>query len=238
MYKEGDYFSNPNRHDEDAPYKVESLFRVINNFHKKNKIVIKSYADVGCGSGRIVKLLSQKLIENGSTLEKIRGYDISPHVENIKDEKITFKFADYTKDPEKFDLVTLNDVFEHVVNPQLFLNSVGKKSKYILMHIPIEDSLIVNLRGLQKKKIQNPGHLLFLNINSALNLITLSGLQLIDYDWSYDSIYSPSNRTSILQKISFPFKVITIKINPYLYSVIFGLSLVVLAKGYNNENDI
>ena len=99
------------------------------------------------------------------------------------------------------------------------------------MHIPLEDSFLVNYRNLQNKKIKDPGHIIFLNKNSALNLITFAGLQLVAFDWSYATINAPSNRASMLQKVIFPLKKIVIKINPYLYSKIFGFSLVVLAKG-------
>ena len=234
MYVEGDYFSNPIRHDEDATYKAKALFNVIEKYINNNPLIITSYADIGCGSGKIVKLLSDKLININHPLDKIYGYDVSPHVNNLKDEKIIYKHADFLNESSTFDLVTLNDVFEHVPDPISFLKNIGSKSKYVLMHIPLEDSFLVNYRNLQNKKIKDPGHLIFLNKNSALNLISFAGMQIVEYDWSYATINAPSNRTTILQKIIFPLKKIVIKINPYLYSKIFGFSLVVLAKGSIN----
>jgi hypothetical protein len=140
-------------------------------------------------------------------------------------------FQDFTKSNEKFDLVTLNDVFEHVPMPISFLTEVGKRAKYIVMHIPLEDCLSVNIRNLQKNKIKNPGHLVFLNINSAINLITHSGLKIVDYEYSLESIHAPSNNNTLLQKIAYPFKYVLLKVNPYLFSKIFGISLIVIAKG-------
>lgn len=231
MYTDGNYFKDTNRHVEDTKYKVESIKKILFKYLDKNGIQLYSYADVGCGSGEIVKLLGKELRQNFQTLKIIKGFDISPHIEKLNDKIVEFSFQDFTKLNESFDLITLNDVFEHVANPILFLAEVGKRSKYIVMHIPLEDCLSVNIRNLQERKIKNPGHLIFLNINSAINLITFSGLKILDYEYSVDSINAPSNNKTILQKIAYPVKAILLKLNPYLFSKIFGISLIVLAKG-------
>ncbi|MFE3846710.1 class I SAM-dependent methyltransferase [Flavobacterium sp. LB3P45] len=231
MYKEGTYFQDPNRHSEDAIYKVEAIKKILFSYLKKNNIQLSSYADVGCGSGEIIKLLGKELKLNFQTLEVLKGFDVAPHVEKLEDDHVDFLWQDFTKSNEKFDLVTLNDVFEHVVNPISFLTEVGKRAKYVVMHIPLEDCLSVNVRNLQKRKIVDPGHLIFLNINSAINLITFSGLKIVDYQYSVESINAPSNNLTILQKIAYPFKYILLKSNPYLYSRIFGISLIIIAEG-------
>jgi SAM-dependent methyltransferase len=231
MYTEGSYFQDPNRHSEDANYKVEAIKKILFSYLKENSIQLSSYADIGCGSGEIIKLLAKELKFHSQALHVLKGFDVSPHVKKLKDEHIEFLFEDFTKSNEKFDLVTLNDVFEHVPNPINFLTEVGKKAKWIVMHIPLEDCLSVNIRNLQKKKITNPGHLVFLNINSAINLITYSGLKIVDYEYSFESINAPSNNTTLLQKIAYPFKYVLLKANPYLFSRIFGISLIVIAEG-------
>lgn len=237
MYKEGTYFLDPNRHSEDAAYKVEAIKKVLFRYLKGNSIELSSYADVGCGSGEIIKLLGKDLKLNFQTLQVLKGFDVSPHVVKLKDDHVDFLYGDFTKSNEKFDLVTLNDVFEHVTSPISFLTEVGKRARYVVMHIPLEDCLSVNIRNLQKRKIANPGHLVFLNINSAINLITYSGLKIVDYEYSIESISAPSNNFTILQKIVYPLKFILLKANPYLFSRIFGISLIVIAEGidYNHE---
>lgn len=233
IYSEGTYFKDPNRHIEDTELKVIALKKIIFPFLLENNVKITTYADIGCGSGEIVKLLGKEMKKKFSSLESVRGYDISPHVSKLKSNDVTFCFQDFTKSDDYFDIVTLNDVFEHVVNPARFLKEVGKRAKYVAMHIPLEDCFSVNYRNFQRKKIKNPGHLIFLNINSAINLITFSGLKIVDYGYSFESINSPYNRKSFLQKIVYPFKFVLLKFNPYLYSKIFGNSLIVLAKGIN-----
>ena len=104
------------------------------------------------------------------------------------------------------------------------------------MHIPLEDCLMVNFRNLQRKKLKNPGHLVYLNINTALNLITNSGLLVLDYQYSLKSISAPSNLKSSPQKILYPLKWVISRISPFIYSRLFGISLLVLAKG--NRKDV
>jgi SAM-dependent methyltransferase len=231
MYTEGVYFQDPNRHSEDAKYKVKAIKEILFKYLDDNCIQLSSYADVGCGSGEIIKLLGKELKLNYQSLCVLKGFDVSPHVKKLNDTTIEFVFQDFTKLNEKFDLVTLNDVFEHVPMPVSFLTEVGKRAKYIVMHIPLEDCLSVNIRNLQKNKIKNPGHLVFLNINSAINLITHSGLKIVDYEYSLESIHAPSNNNTILQKIAYPFKYVLLKVNPYLFSKIFGISLIIIAEG-------
>lgn len=231
MYTEGNYFKDPSRHTEDSGYKVSAIKKVLFKYLKDNNIKLKSYADVGCGSGEIIKRLGKELKQEFNSIETLKGFDISPHVEKLNDDLVDFCFEDFTKTKEKFDLVTLNDVFEHIPNPTLFLSEVGLRAKYVVMHIPLEDCLSVTIRNLQKAKIKNPGHLIFLNINSALNLITFSGLSIVSYEYSKESLKAPSNNKTILQKIAYPIKAILLSINPYIYSKIFGISIIVIAKG-------
>ncbi|MFI1772208.1 methyltransferase domain-containing protein [Thalassobellus citreus] len=231
MYSEGTYFKDPSRHTEDSRYKAGALKKILIKYLSHNSFKLTSYADVGCGSGEVIKVLGKELKHKFNTLKTLKGFDISPHVKNLEDDIITFSCEDFIKSNEKFDLVTLNDVFEHIPNPISFLTKVGERAKLVVMHIPLENCFSINIRNLQKNKIKNPGHLVFLDINSAINLITYSGLQIIDYEYSKGAIKAPSNNKTFLQKATYPFKAILLRLNPYVFSKFFGISLIVIAKG-------
>lgn len=233
MYKEGVYFTDITRHQEDTDCKVKAISRLLFPILSQHKIPIYSYADVGCGSGGVVKAMKEKLGVEGFQVKNIQGFDISPHVAQLKEEGIVFKTADFTTEGELMDLVTLTDVFEHVPDPVSFIKGIAKNARIIAFHIPLDDCLSVNFRNLQRAKIKNPGHLIFLNTNSALNLITQSGLKILDYDYSLETLSAPSNNETILQKISSPIKLLISKVSPWLLAKIFGFSLVVIAE---NEN--
>ena len=233
MYKEGVYFSDITRHQEDSDYKVRAISRLLFPILSFQKIPVGSYADVGCGSGGVIKAMKAQLDGLGFQTKKIEGFDISPHVDRLEQEGIVFKMADFATEGEVMDLVTLTDVFEHVTDPVNFISSVSKKARIIAFHIPLDDCLSVNFRNLQRAKIKNPGHLIFLNTNSALNMITQSGLKILDYDYSLETLSAPSNNETLLQKIAAPFKLLICKISPWMLAKIFGFSLVVIAE---NEN--
>lgn len=233
MYKEGVYFSDITRHQEDSDFKVKAISRLLFPILSYHKIPIDSYSDVGCGSGGVIKAMKEQLRAAGFQTKNIQGFDISPHVAQLKEEGIVFKMADFTTEGELMDLVTLTDVFEHVTDPVNFIAGIAKKARIIAFHIPLDDCLSVNFRNLQRAKIKNPGHLIFLNTNSALNLITQSGLKILDYDYSIETLSAPSNNGTTLQKIASPVKLLISKISPWLLAKIFGFSLVVIAK---NEN--
>ncbi len=230
MYKEGTYFSDTKRHLEDSDFKVNAILRILDPVLIKNNLKINSYADVGCGAGGVLLGISEAFAKNGNNLKEVKGYDVSPHVKDMKVENVVFEHGDFVEIGTNTDLITLTDVFEHVPDPVNFIKNVSKKGKIIAFHIPLDDCLSVNLRNLQRQKIQNPGHLIFLNVNSALNMITMAGLQILDYDFSKETIKAPSNNETLLQKLFTPIKRLMVALNPWLYSKIFGFSLVVVAK--------
>lgn len=230
MYKEGTYFSDTKRHLEDSDFKVNAILRILDPVLNKNNLKINSYADVGCGAGGVLLGISEAFAKNGNILKEVKGYDVSPHVKDMKVENVVFEHGDFVEIGTNTDLITLTDVFEHVPDPVNFIKNVSKKGKIIAFHIPLDDCLSVNLRNLQRQKIQNPGHLIFLNVNSALNMITMAGLQILDYDFSKETIKAPSNNETLLQKLFTPVKRLMVALNPWLYSKIFGFSLVVVAK--------
>ncbi|NVK50378.1 MAG: methyltransferase domain-containing protein [Cyclobacteriaceae bacterium] len=235
MYKEGTYFSDNKRHLEDSDYKVDAILRVLNPLLDKHDIKIHSYADVGCGAGGVLKGISQAFQKNGRKISEVKGYDVSPHVNDMEVEGVVFNHGDFIEIGTDADLITLTDVFEHVPDPVGFIREVSKKGKIIAFHIPLDDCLSVNLRNLQRYKIQNPGHLIFLNVNSALNMVTMAGLQILDYDFSKETISAPSNNQTFLQKLFSPIKRVMFFLNPWIYTKIFGFSLVVVAK--SNQMD-
>lgn len=230
MYKEGTYFSDSKRHLEDADFKVKAIIRLLIPILKKSEIELKSYSDVGCGAGGVLLGIADELAKNGINLQEVKGYDVSPHVNDLNVENVSFLHGDFIEIGTPTDLISLTDVFEHVPDPVDFIKKVSKKGQLVAFHIPLDNCLSVNLRNLQREKIQNPGHLIFLDLNSALNMVTMAGLQILDYDFSRETINAPSNNETMLQKVFSPLKKIMFMVNPWLYSKIFGFSLVVIAK--------
>lgn len=228
-YSKGRYFLNVRRHSEDAKFKAENFLKVFLRFVKQNNLTISSFVDMGCGSGDIVKIIADSLNMNSSDLIKFKAYDISPHVQNIRNKGIEYIYGDFCESDEFVDVVTLFDVFEHVPDTIEFIKTVSKRCKIIGFHIPLDNSINVAIRNMFLPKLQNSGHLVFMDSVFALNLLALSGLKVVDYEYSF-GFFAPSGHSTILSKIVFPLRYLLAKISPWLLSkTLGGASLIVLA---------
>src|SRR5689334_1329751 len=113
-YSSGAYFSDPTRHSEDAPFKAEAFRRLFRRLDPRIVRGIRSYADVGCGSGDAVQLVARGLREDGCSLESVFGYDLDPRIRGLQKPGIEFVHGDFCASGKDVDLVTLFDVVEHV----------------------------------------------------------------------------------------------------------------------------
>jgi hypothetical protein len=228
-YTSGAYFDQQGRHSEDADFKHTQLCVVLDKFVTQQNVQFDSYADVGCGAGHIAKRVADSLRENGHPLIDAMGYDVYPNVEAITHEGVRYICEDFCQTEEIVDFVTLFDVFEHVLEPVQFLKSVGGRSKVVGLHIPLDNSLLVALSNGFQNKLQNPGHLIFLDVAGALNMLALAGLRVVDY--CYTPVFmAPSGQVSAKQRLSFPLRKLLFSLNPFVLSkTMGGVSLMVLA---------
>jgi len=174
----------------------------------------------------IIKLIADFLKTNGGFENvQFKAYDVSPHVNNITHQGIEYIWGDFCQSDECVDIVTLFDVFEHVPDTIEFIKSVAQRCKFIGFHIPLDNNFNVAMRDGFRWGLHKSGHLLFLDTASALNLLALSGLRVIDYE--YTCLFAPC---SLLSRLTFPIRYFLIKRNPWLLSkTLGGMSLSVIA---------
>ena len=224
-----DYFNNPKRHSEDASFKANNFVKLLLRFLESNILPINSFIDVGCGSGDIVKIIADSLRESGFNSMTFKAYDVSPHVIDIKNDDIEYIKGDFCESDEFADIVTLFDVIEHIPDTIKFIENISQRCKVIGFHIPLDNSINVSIRNKFLQKLQNPGHVVFMDSVFALNLLALSGLRVVDYEYSF-CFTAPSGHNSIFSKIIFPLRYLLAKISPWLLSkTLGGVSLFVLA---------
>lgn len=228
-YKEGSYFANPFRHAEDGAFKTDCFLRAFVPLARRNRWRTDSYVDVGCGSGEVVRRVSRGLRAAGFGVDKVKGYDVSPHVHELAGEGIEYVFGDFAQSEDSADLVTLFDVVEHVPDPIGFLREVAQRTDVLVLHIPLDNTFNNALRNRFRRLLRDPGHLFFMDTVSALNLVALAGARVVEYDYTF-AFLSPSGHRSVLSRIVLPGRWLFAKLSPWLLSrTLGGVSLLVIA---------
>jgi len=188
-------------------WKAEQLVKTI-----PDNLRCENILEIGCAMGILQNIISNKLSINKSV-----GLDISE--ENIKvaqelyPESTFFQgtLEEFTgKIPknfpfERFDLVLLSDIIEHIPDDAGFLENVKKISSYVIINLPLEKSF--RNRNRQYGENDHSGHLRWYDRKMAENLIKKTGFEIIRsftsnalYDKIYFDIYQKGRRKRVDSK--------------------------------------
>lgn len=222
----GEYLkSNPSWHVEDSPWKAKQILKILS----RNRINPKSVAEVGCGAGEILNQLYGAMPGDVN----FAGYDISPDGIRLakarEKDRLKFMLEDVQEIDEKFDLLLVIDVFEHVTDYLGFLRSLKNKAAYTVFHIPLDISAQAVLRNKLMNKRQTVGHLHYFTKDTALASLKDTGFEVMDFFYTAGSIDFP--RKTLKSKIAFLPRKLMFKFDEDITaSLLGGFSLLVLAK--------
>lgn len=181
-YTEGDYLTkNPTWHTEDSPWKAEQIVRMM----RRNRLTPKTICEVGCGAGEILRQLQQRLDKDCL----FWGYEISPQAfalcKQRANERLRFELKDILQDKDAFfDLIVLIDLIEHLEDYFSFLRGVKPKSVFKILHIPLDLSVQMVLRGSPIMRTrESVGHLHYFTKEIALAILRDVGYEVLD--WFY-----------------------------------------------------
>ncbi len=228
IYNNQDYLKkNPHWHQEDSAFKASFIHAIL----EKNRIVYNSICEAGCGAGEILIQLKQS---NGSKAISYSGYDISKDAIEIAQKKnsgIDFKLGDYTREGANADVLLVIDVIEHLRDYFSFLDSVVKKSKYTVFHIPLDMfvwSLFREKMLIESK--ERVGHIHNFSEDFVLSVLKDHGYKIISKEYT-EPDYSSS---SFKEKIKNAVKRVLFKLAPRFTSkTMGGYSLLVLCENSN-----
>jgi len=229
MYTDGKYLKhNPTWDVDDAAWKADLIFALIQK-HELNPV---SLCEVGCGSGEILKQLQQKMDEKCT----FTGYEISPQAMELanqrSNERLIFRLRDICEESDvSYDLILLIDLIEHLEDYFEFLRILKGKSRYKILHIPLEMFVLAVLyphfhQG-QREKV---GHLHYFSKDMALQILRDQGYEIIDF--MYTKGYSlPHHQSCMKDKILGIPRTLLYPVIPDLTIRLFGgYSLLVLVK--------
>lgn len=136
-------------------------------------------AEVGCGAGGVLAALKSRL-----TSIQIEGWDIAPGASKFwtSHSEIKLVVGDFLAEKhEKFDILLLLDVLEHVANPHDFLSRLAMHGDYFIFHFPLDLSVASVLREkpilLQRQSV---GHIHYFTRNLAIALLSECGYEVIE----------------------------------------------------------
>jgi hypothetical protein len=226
-YSEGRY----DTHFGDDAWKAGQMRQIIAQIPEKESI--RSYADVGAGHGGVFISLVSELRQAGLPLALSVAYDVGAFDKSVvaAHPELSFRQEDFLASDARFDLVTLNDVVEHVPSPEKFLAAVAARARYVALHIPLDDRLSVLLADQFNFRLGPVGHLSFWNPATALTMLTSSGLVPLKCRYT-PGFLAPSSRARLIQRAALPFRWLLWTISPGLAATtIGGASLAVLCRG-------
>jgi SAM-dependent methyltransferase len=180
IYETGQYMElNPSYHVQDSPWKARQIAGVIN----RHSLRPRSVAELGCGAGAILGALSKQ-----GVLESARffGYDISPKAIELarrtNDSRITFLCQDLLspENAERFDLLLVVDVVEHVPDYLGFLARCRPKAEHKIFHIPLDLHVSALLRNSFMAGRYSVGHLHYFTADSAIATLKDSGYEILE----------------------------------------------------------
>jgi hypothetical protein len=227
IYGDGAYLRrNPTWHAEDSPWKARQIEKIL----RRNRLVPRSIAEVGCGAGEILVQL-QKAFPNSDYF----GFEISPQAFSLCQERessrIHFQLKDLlAEEAGYFDVLLAIDVIEHIDDYLGFLKRLKDKARLKIFHIPLDLSLqtLFRVNPILKQR-QVVGHLHYFFKDTALATLKYCGYEVID------SFYTPAGiegaRLSLGARVlKFPRKFLFNINADFTARILGGYSLLVLAR--------
>ncbi len=191
MYTKGEYIKkNPTLDVEHSMWKANKIVLMM----KRNNIAPKTICEVGCGAGEILSQLQYRM----SPECKFSGYEISPQAFKMckkrANERLNFKLKDFLQEKDVFyDLILLIDLIEHLEDYLGFLSKIKSKSKYKILHIPLDISILTVLLSKPIMKARSRvGHIHYFTKEIALQILRDIGYKVYDYFYTAGSVELPA----------------------------------------------
>lgn len=159
----------------------------VDNIKKGDRVL-----DIGCGNGALTFDLAEKA-------EFVVGIDLSEkNIETAKKKyyahNIKYVIGDAVKDlsDEKFDVIVLSNVLEHIENRTGFLNKIKNLAPKILIRVPLfnRDWLTLYKKELGVEYRLDKGHLIEYTLSKFKQELTKTNLMLEQYLINFGEIWA------------------------------------------------
>jgi len=184
IYQSGQYLeATKSWHAEDAPWKA----RQIQALMRRNRLHPDTVAEIGCGSGAILRELST-VPELGQA--RFEGYDISPQAiemaRRLESERVEFFQEDMlaADNRKTFDILLVIDVLEHIPDYLGFAERCRAKAAYKIYHIPLDLHVSSVMRNAFLAARYTIGHIHYFTADSAIDALKDTGHEILDCSYT------------------------------------------------------
>ena len=136
-----------------------------------------SAIEIGCATGELIAALP---VQSGG--RKV-GMDISAGniaAARVRFPDVEFRCGDFRDGPdERFDVVVMSDVLEHVPDDAGFLRDAAKRGELVLVNLPLEDNWLNRRRRYGADDVS--GHLRKYSLADGLALVDRAGLEALSH---------------------------------------------------------
>jgi hypothetical protein len=221
--------------DSDSSYKVW----IFDSLLKKSCLKLPHFinaAEIGCGQGAflfpLVNYFNDKEVQF-----KLQGYDISPKAISLAMSKskfpeqlLSFHSSSAESIPDGLDFIFCIDVLEHVENPWEILRNLALKSEYLILHLPIEQSIGHLFGHSPTRSNHNFNHIHFYSWETAKLMIQESPFEIVEYLFTPASDIVLSMKANAIVKLLRIFRYFFYKLNPKVASIFCGGSVMMLLR--------
>ncbi|MEZ5861311.1 MAG: methyltransferase [Geminicoccaceae bacterium] len=228
IYTDGRYLEhNPLWHEEDAGWKARNIELMI----RKHGLAPATIAEIGCGAGGVLLALTNAL----GPAVRATGFEVSPQAFALAKPRETanveFRFGQSLDEmEERFDLVLVIDVLEHLEDYFSFLRQVRPLGHHKIFHFPLDLSAQSALRSRPLMKWREEvGHLHYFIKETALASLHETGYRVIDSFYTNTNL-ELGNRGWKADLMKWPRRML-LRLDPDLAArLLGGFSLMVLAE--------
>lgn len=194
------------------------------------------HLDIGCSTGFVVEAatnygwLSDGVELNPAAVQFARNRGLRVNQKSLEDHNVEYLY----------DVITLYDVLEHLINPKQIINLVKtklNKSGLVHIYVPNLNCMSYKLTGKDAHFIWPSHHLTYFTPETISNFlkengfhildIETDGLDFVDYIWQIENNF-PEYDTNLINKIKDDLQAVT-------NAALWGKNLRIIARSENND---